>query len=364
MEQLNYTTISKKNQYKHLSHSERIKIQNLYMSGMSIYAIAKAISRDYKTVQREFKIYGSRNQVSIANRILGIKKYKYSASISQKERNKKYIRPRYYNKYEHFIKYTQKNLTVYVTLEDLMWNYKKEFKTHPCPCLKTLYNWTHKKIIQLPYGAKPVKTQKKNVKTEKIEGRKPISMREELYGFKMNDYSHRGHYEIDTIYNGDKLGGLLTFNERSTRKLYAVKIKDRKASTINKALRILIKQIGSHNIFSITSDNGTEFSYSAVIKASFNIRWFYCDPYSSWQRGQNEGFNRDIRKYYPKGTLFNRILDSTIHKTIDKINNKPRRIFTGLSATEYTMYCSRVRSLKLDTENQKNPHSNDILCVA
>lgn len=364
MEQLNYTKNSTKKQYKHLSHAERVKIQNFYRDGMSIYEISKSISRDYKTIKREFELYAKRNQVSISNRRIGIKKYSYSATNAQNQRNKKYKRARYYNKFEHFIKYTHKNLIDKVTLEELLWNYKKKFKNQPTPCLKTLYNWANKKIIKLPHGAKPVKKQRKNTKKERIEGRKAISIRKEFYGFEMNDYSHRGHYEIDTIYNGDKKGGLLTLNERSTRKLYAIKIKDRKAITINKAIRVLIKKIGPHNIHSITSDNGLEFSYSAVIEESFNIRWFYCDPYSSWQRGQNERLNRDIRRYYPKGALFNRISDLNIQKAIDKINNKPRRIFKGLSASEYSINCFCEHNQKLDKEKQKNTHSNGILCVA
>jgi IS30 family transposase len=94
MEQLNYTTNSKKKQYKHLSHSERIKIQELYSSGNSIYAISKKISRDYNIIKRELNNYGKRNQTSIENRRSGVKKFNYAANKAQKLRNQKYIKPR------------------------------------------------------------------------------------------------------------------------------------------------------------------------------------------------------------------------------------------------------------------------------
>jgi IS30 family transposase len=159
-----------------------------------------------------------------------------------------------------------------MTLEEIRYKYIKEFKNFAIPCLKTLYNWSHKKIIQFSFGGIPIRKQSSSKCNEKIEGRKSISLREQLFGFKQNDYSIRGHYEIDTIYNGDKMGGLLTFNERASRKLYAVKISDRKARTVNRALRKLISKIGAHNIISITSDNGSEFAYTAVIENSYNIK--------------------------------------------------------------------------------------------
>jgi IS30 family transposase len=90
----------------------------------------------------------------------------------------------------------------------------------------------------------------------------------------MGEYEKPGHYEIDNIYNDDKKGGVLTLNHRATMKLYAVIIPDRKATTINRELRKLIKQIGAVNILSITSDNGREFAYSAVIEACYDIKWY------------------------------------------------------------------------------------------
>ncbi len=62
----------------------------------------------------------------------------------------------------------------------------------------------------------------------------------------------------------------------------------------------MIEEIGAHNIQSITSDNGTEFTFSAVIENCYDLKWYYCDPYRSGQRGQNERLNRDLRTFFPK----------------------------------------------------------------
>ncbi|MGL5021593.1 MAG: hypothetical protein ACRC5R_06190 [Mycoplasmatales bacterium] len=77
------------------------------------------------------------------------------------------------------------------------------------------------------------------------------------------DYTTPKHYEVDTIYSGDKKGGLVTLNERSTKKLYSIIVPNRKAKTIAKAIQDIIILNNLH-IDSITSDNGTEFSFSTL----------------------------------------------------------------------------------------------------
>lgn len=105
--------------------------------------------------------------------------------------------------------------------------------------------------------------------------------------------------------------------------------------TINKALRRMIEEIGPENILSITSDNGVEFAYSRVIEECYDINWYYCDPFSSYQRGQNERLNRDIRRFIPKSFSIKRYSAQEYADFIRRVNDKPRRKFQGLSAKEY-----------------------------
>jgi IS30 family transposase len=50
------------------------------------------------------------------------------------------------------------------------------------------------------------------------------------------------------------------------------------------------------------------------------LTWF-ADPYSSWQRGTNEHFNGQLRRWLPKGTDFDTITDDDLAWIVNKINN-------------------------------------------
>ncbi len=272
-----------------------------------------------------------KNLPSIGTKRNGISPYYYNANNAQKIRNSRFDRPKNYKKFERFIEYCKQNIEPQVHLEDLLMNFKKYISPLDYPCLKTIYNWAHKLIIYYSWGQKPIKKQR-HTKKEPIDGKKNISQRKIDFGFKITGNAPQGHYEVDTVYDGSKKGGALTFNEKATGLYYCVQIPNRKAITVNNALRSIINKIGAHNIHSITSDNGVEFfSYSKVIEVSYNLNWYYCDPYCSSQRGQNERLNRDLRSYYPKGSSIIKVDKHKFEDFINKINNKPRKKFNCLS---------------------------------
>lgn len=84
----------------------------------------------------------------------------------------------------------------------------------------------------------------------------------------------------------------------------------------------------------ILTDNGSEFfdpshieyDYSSGVKKG-NV--FYCQPYSSWQKGSLEKNHEYIRKVFPKGTSFDNFTDKQIQLLQDNINNIPRDSLGG-----------------------------------
>ena len=75
----------------------------------------------------------------------------------------------------------------------------------------------------------------------------------------------------------------------------------------------------------ITSDNGKEFTLHEDIASSLDTDFYFCDPYSSWQRGLNENTNGLIRRYIPKRTEFADISRAEIMMIQNKLNHRPRK---------------------------------------
>jgi IS30 family transposase len=84
------------------------------------------------------------------------------------------------------------------------------------------------------------------------------------------------------------------------------------------------------NIQSITFDNGIENTQHE----SIGVPTYFCDPYSSWQKGAVENVNKMIRRYIPKGTDMRTISQADLDGIADRINKKPRQVLGFKSAYE------------------------------
>lgn len=85
-----------------------------------------------------------------------------------------------------------------------------------------------------------------------------------------------------------------------------------------------LKQFSNH-VFTITSDNGSEFAYHEEISKALNTEFYFAHPYSSWERGVNENTNGLIRQYLKKGCDFHSVNEEILIGIMDKLNNRPRK---------------------------------------
>ena len=86
------------------------------------------------------------------------------------------------------------------------------------------------------------------------------------------------------------------------------------------------------HVKSITIDNGIECSNIGLLAKWINCYVYYCEPYTSYQRGSNEHINGIIRRFWKKRTDFSNLSNEEILDTQNKINQMPRDIFNWKSS--------------------------------
>lgn len=338
---------------KYFTLYERMKIETLLESGFKPKEIAEKLNRSLTAVYREIK-RGTTIQLDT-----NLKPYKkYLADVGERKMKEaghnKGVPLKIKNDFstlktvEKLIKeerYSPYAVSVSLTASRARTTLSKG----------TIYNYIYGGIfLNLTKDDLIYKTKKKKEKKEKrIEydktGKKSIEERPKDI-LKRDIY---GHWEMDTVYSGKDRGktALLVLSERMTREELIIKIRDRRAETVLKAINKIEKELGTDafkkKFKTITADNGKEFSLHKEIEhsslmAGMRTQLYFCHPYCSCERGTNENTNKLIRKYIPKGADIGKYSNADIKEIENKINNYPRFLFGGLSSNEYKRLCNIV----------------------
>lgn len=152
------------------------------------------------------------------------------------------------------------------------------------------------------------------------------------------------HWERDTMVGAKQTpGGIATHTERRSRLLIARKVlsmSSREHARVTRAVSAVFA------MKSITMDNGIENREHEAM----GVTTFFCDPYSSWQKGSVENANKMLRRYFPKGTDFRTVSQADIDRAVSRINNKPRRILGYRSALEVARGAGVILNERVLTE--------------
>lgn len=163
-------------------------------------------------------------------------------------------------------------------------------------------------------------------KTERVMIPNRVGIEERPH--RANDRLESGHWERDTVVSrkGCK-SGLSVGSERVSRFIDVLKVVG--MSTLEH-MAAVTRQQEKYKTLSETFDNGIENKAHELL----GIPTFFCDPYSSWQKGGVENANKMIRRYFPKGTNFRTVSQKKIDAAVTLINNKPRKILGYKTALE------------------------------
>ena len=87
----------------------------------------------------------------------------------------------------------------------------------------------------------------------------------------------------------------------------------------------ILKTLPSSIRCTATFDNGLEFANHEKLKQKLGMETYFCDIHSPWQKGQVECANSIIRRMIPRKLLLNNLTKGLIEKTMNALNNLPRK---------------------------------------
>lgn len=128
-----------------------------------------------------------------------------------------------------------------------------------------------------------------------------------------------------------------TIRERKTRMYRALNMPNRTAHSREVAFGVLARQYADSSFLTVTVDRGKEFACYANLEHFHNVKVYFADPYSSWQRGSNENAKGLLREFFPKGYDFSQINDAQLAYAVYLINHRPRKCLGWKSASESFM---------------------------
>ena len=299
--------------YHRLTQEERYQIYALKKEGLTLEAIGNNIGRDKSTISRELmrnrgqRGYRPKQAHSLAkNRELSKKRYKKITPIHIEYINEKIK-----------LKWSPEQISGRMKIDGLeaisyesIYKYFLEDKQRGG---KLYLNLRHKhKRYKRRYGSKDTRGV--------IPNRRSIDKRAKIVDKK----ERIGDFEIDLVIGKNHKQALITLVDRKSKFTIISKITHKRASLVEKSVIEMLLPLKSW-IYTITSDNGKEFAAHENIAKALNIDYYFCHPYSSWERGLNENTNGLIRQFFPKGKDFSTITQKEIIDVQNNLNYRPRK---------------------------------------
>lgn len=311
--------------HRRLTLKERIIIETLLNENKSKSYIANQLKRNRSTITRE------------VNNWIKKPSDKYDATIANFFAKEEYLNKRNLNKIN-----THKRLKAFV-YRGLLSGFSPE---QIAGRIKVLYpndttmsisheaiyqhiykhrqSYLGKKLIKLlPYHHHKRREKRKFAKNRvRIKDQVNIRQRPQHVELRLEI----GHWEGDLMIGVGQKSAIGTIVERKTRYTFIIKLTNRKSETVTQQFAKYLNSLPKYVLKSMTYDNGMEMANHQWLSDNTGMDIYFANPYSSWERGTNENTNGLIRRFFPKGTDFNKITIEQLKQAQLALNNRPRKI--------------------------------------
>jgi len=311
-----------------LSDAERSEISILLQRGCSLREIAQVLRRSPNTISYEVSV----NSVAGSYDPL---KAKQKSRASRRSRRSQWRKIESSPKLRAFVieKLSPPN---HWSPDSIAGYLKHEQVELPTVGKDQIYAWLYS-----PYGQlycqhllskryRPKHQNKPKTEQAMIPGRTSIADRPKT----VEDRQEAGHWEADTVVSGTATrskAALAVAQERTTRLITATLISSLKPVSFAIATNTMLT---SKLALTLSLDNGIENRQHATITATTGTAVYFCDPYSSYQKGGIENANKMLRRYLPKGCDLATFTQEQVDEFVATLNNKPRRCLGYKSALQ------------------------------
>ena len=149
----------------------------------------------------------------------------------------------------------------------------------------------------------------------------------------VEDRAVPGHWEGDLI-SGSKNSHIATLVERQSRFTMLVHVGGKDTESVVSALCREVGQLPEELKRTLTWDRGGELGNHRKFTLATDMKVYFCDPQSPWQRGSNENTNRLLRQYFPKKTDLSGYSQKQLNEFARKLNERPRKTLDYLTPLE------------------------------
>ena len=154
----------------------------------------------------------------------------------------------------------------------------------------------------------------------------------------VEDRAVPGHWEGDLLF-GSNNSQIATLVERHSRYVLLTKVKSKDSETVINALIKQAHKLPRELYKSLTWDRGPEMADHQRFTLDTDIKVYFCDPQSPWQRGSNENTNGLLRQYFPKGMDLSNIHQNRLNAVARRLNERPRETLNFETPAERFNQC-------------------------
>ena len=140
----------------------------------------------------------------------------------------------------------------------------------------------------------------------------------------IEDRAVPGHWEGDLL-AGKSNSHIATLVERQSRFVMLVRLPGKDTNSVVRALTRRVRALPTGLMSSLTWDRGMELAAHKSFSVATDVRVYFCDPQSPWQRGSNENTNGLLRQYFPEGTDLSIYTQASLNVVARHLNMRPRK---------------------------------------